>query len=214
VSGTAVKPEPVVARRIARRLAPAISRYLICFCRECYHRNMIRMPVQLRSPRYRAACLPETFRTTWEAEHPAGAITHRDRGLSPVPPLLEIGAHAGWAFEVQHTPEQAEAWRARRELVGEVLAADAYLFSMPMYNWGVLGSFKTWIAQIIIPGHTVRFVKGTLTLSEVVPSTSELIPLFEQQRTAAHAAAETSARSLAVKFAGWPPPGDDQSATE
>jgi FMN-dependent NADH-azoreductase len=36
-----------------------------------------------------------------------------------------------------------------------VLDADAYLFAIPMYNWGVPATFKAWLDQIIIVGQTL-----------------------------------------------------------
>jgi FMN-dependent NADH-azoreductase len=57
--------------------------------------------------------------------------------------------------EAERTPEQLEALRLRAELVDEVLAADAYLFAVPMYNWGVSANFKAWLDQIIEQGRTM-----------------------------------------------------------
>jgi FMN-dependent NADH-azoreductase len=101
--------------------------------------------------------IADTFRKTWQAAHPDGEITHRDLGRNPVPALEEAGIHAGFMPAEQHTPEQAAAFALRSELVNEVLAADAYLFTVPMYNWGVPATFKAWLDQIILSGRTVAF---------------------------------------------------------
>jgi FMN-dependent NADH-azoreductase len=101
--------------------------------------------------------IADTFRKTWQEAHPDGEITHRDLGRNPVPALEEAGIHAGFMPAEQHTPEQAAAFALRSELVNEVLAADAYLFTVPMYNWGVPATFKAWLDQIILSGRTVAF---------------------------------------------------------
>ncbi|HZP54052.1 FMN-dependent NADH-azoreductase [Actinocrinis sp.] len=101
--------------------------------------------------------IADTFRKTWQEAHPDGEITHRDLGRNPVPALEEAGIHAGFMPQEQHTPEQAAAFALRTELVNEVLAADAYLFTVPMYNWGVPATFKAWLDQIILSGRTVSF---------------------------------------------------------
>jgi FMN-dependent NADH-azoreductase len=98
--------------------------------------------------------IAKTFRETWDAEHPGGTVTYRDLGVNPVPPLLEAGITAGFMPPENHSPEQAAAFAIRDELAREMEEADAYLFTMGMYNWGVPGTFKLWIDQVILGGRT------------------------------------------------------------
>lgn len=100
--------------------------------------------------------IAETFRTTWAAEHPGGTVTHRDLGTDPLPALTESAIYALALPAEQHTPEQAAAFAVRDEIVREVERADAYLFTVPMYNWGIPGSFKSFIDQLIVPGRTLN----------------------------------------------------------
>jgi FMN-dependent NADH-azoreductase len=93
--------------------------------------------------------IAETFRTSWRQAHPDGTITHRDLGLEPVPALGEAGIFAGFVQAEQRSPEQAAAFTLRSELADEVLGADTYLLTVPMYNWGVPSTFKAWLDQII-----------------------------------------------------------------
>ena len=106
--------------------------------------------------------IAQTFRETWEREHPGGEVVHRDLGASPVPPLTAHALVGGMTPEEQRTPEQRGALALRAELVDEVLAADAYLFAVPMYNWGIAGSFKVWLDQIIEQGKTLSPVEPPL----------------------------------------------------
>jgi FMN-dependent NADH-azoreductase len=99
----------------------------------------------------------DTFRKAWQEAHPGGTITHRDLGLQPVPALGEAGIHAEHVPVEQRTPQQAAAYAVRHELVEEVLAADTYLFTVPMYNWGIPSTFKAWLDQIILSGRTLTF---------------------------------------------------------
>ncbi len=99
--------------------------------------------------------IADTFLTAWREVHPDGTITHRDLGRNPVPGLAEVALHASHIAAENHTPEQAEAYASRKELVDEVVAADAYLFTVPMYNWGVPSTFKAWLDQIIVLGRTL-----------------------------------------------------------
>lgn len=99
--------------------------------------------------------IAETFRKAWAEAHPHGAVTYRDLGHAPVAPLLETHIYASFTPEEQRTQAQAAAAAQREELVREVEQADAYLFTVPMYNWGVPGTFKGWLDQIIVNGRTL-----------------------------------------------------------
>lgn len=99
--------------------------------------------------------IADTFRKTWNAEHPDGTVTHRDLGANPVPALPEAGIFAGAVAAEQRTPEQAAAFAVREELIGELEQADAVLFTVPMYNWGIPGTFKSYLDQIILVGRTM-----------------------------------------------------------
>src|ERR1700749_276864 len=80
--------------------------------------------------------IADTFRKTWQQEHPHDTITYRDLGRQPVPAIAEAGVSAEFVPAEQRTPEQAAAYALRHELVDEVVAADAHLVTVPMYNWG------------------------------------------------------------------------------
>jgi FMN-dependent NADH-azoreductase len=101
--------------------------------------------------------IARTFRETWSAEHPGAVVTYRDLGAAPVAPLTEAALIGAQLPESERSPEQAAALLARAELVDEVLAADAYLFAVPMYNWGISGTFKVWLDQVIESGKTAGF---------------------------------------------------------
>jgi FMN-dependent NADH-azoreductase len=99
--------------------------------------------------------IARTFRETWEREHPGGEVVYRDLGAAPVPPLAEAALVGGRIPAEQRTPEQQAALAVRKELVDEVLAADAYLLAVPMYNWSIPANFKAWLDQIIEQGRTM-----------------------------------------------------------
>jgi FMN-dependent NADH-azoreductase len=91
-----------------------------------------------------------TFRATW-----TGSVTYRDLGTDPVPHLTASGISSRFTPGEARTPEQIEAAALQDTLVDELLAADAYLFAVPMYNWAAPSTFKAWLDHVLIVGRTM-----------------------------------------------------------
>lgn len=85
---------------------------------------------------------------------------HRDLAISPVPHLTAASISTRITDPAQHTPEQAKAVQIQDELIDEFLGADAYLFSVPMYNLSMPSVFKAWLDQIMVDGRTLDFANG------------------------------------------------------
>jgi FMN-dependent NADH-azoreductase len=56
-----------------------------------------------------------------------------------------------------HTPEQATAWKRVTEVIERFKSADWYLFSLPMWNFGVPYVLKHLIDVIVQPGLTFSY---------------------------------------------------------
>src|ERR1700732_186393 len=56
-----------------------------------------------------------------------------------------------------HTPEQAKGWQRVTEVIDRFKSADWYLFSLPMWNFGVPYVLKHLIDVIVQPGQTFSF---------------------------------------------------------
>lgn len=86
-------------------------------------------------------------------------ISRRDVGLEPIPATAWAGAVFGpYTPAEERTPEQAEGLALSSQLANEMLAADAYLFAVPLYNYGVSQHFKTWLDLLLTDA---RFAPGT-----------------------------------------------------
>ncbi|MFD1933587.1 MULTISPECIES: FMN-dependent NADH-azoreductase [Nonomuraea] len=90
-----------------------------------------------------------TFRDAWE-----GTVTYRDLGARPIPHLTAAGISARFAAAADHDAEQATAAFLQDGLARELEEADAYLFAVPMYNYGAPSTFKAWLDQVMIAGRT------------------------------------------------------------
>lgn len=95
-----------------------------------------------------------SFREAWEAEHPEGTVIYRDLAAEPVPHLDGITAAAGFAAPEDRTPEQAEAFKLREQLISELEQADAILIGAPMYNFTIPSTLKAWLDHVILMGRT------------------------------------------------------------
>ncbi|MBE9180189.1 FMN-dependent NADH-azoreductase [Oculatella sp. LEGE 06141] len=107
-----------------------------------------------RGERSVSRSLAKEFISDWKAAHPDDTVTYRDIGHHPVPFVNEAWIAAAYSSPDQHTPELAEAIRISNELVDEFLAADRYVFGIPMYNYSIPANFKAYIDQIVRVGRT------------------------------------------------------------
>ena len=93
----------------------------------------------------------QSYRDTWQ-----GPVVHRDLTASPVPHLDTAGITARITDPAQHTPEQTKAAAVQDELIEEFPGADAYLFTVPMYNLTMPSVFKAWLDHIVVADRTVN----------------------------------------------------------
>lgn len=80
-------------------------------------------------------------------------VVTRCVGLSPLPAtalalatqVLGLGGHSAPKVPSEWTADEAQAMSLATELADEMLAADAYVFSVPLYNFGVSQHVKAWV---------------------------------------------------------------------
>lgn len=93
--------------------------------------------------------LTNEFITAWKQLHPGDTVTYRNLGHYPAPPIDESWIAASFTPSEQLTPELATALTISDELIDELLAAELYIFGIPMYNYSVPANFKAYIDQIV-----------------------------------------------------------------
>ncbi|MFI5937590.1 FMN-dependent NADH-azoreductase [Actinoplanes sp. NPDC051494] len=85
----------------------------------------------------------------WLAARPGDTVERRHIGTEPIPATYWGAALAAGATpEAEQTDEQKAAAALATELVDELLAADAILFAVPLYNYGPSQHFKAYIDLI------------------------------------------------------------------
>jgi len=107
-----------------------------------------------RGERSHSRKLTHRFITDWKNAHPQDTVTYRDLGHHPVPHVDESWIAAAYSAPDTHSPEQQRAISVSDTLVDELLAADRYVFGVPMYNFSVPSTLKAYIDQIVRVGRT------------------------------------------------------------
>jgi len=123
--------------------------------------KLFRLDASIRNEGSVSRRLADAVEQQWLAQHPQSTVVRRDVGLQPLPPLWPAAVTAGFLPEDERTPEQAAGARLAAELVDELQAADAFVFAVPIYNWGVPQHLKHWIDLIHTDPRT-RAADGTL----------------------------------------------------
>src|SRR4029079_9277192 len=112
--------------------------------------TLYRLDASIRSEGSVTRAVADTVMTAWEAEHPGVPVVHRDLGTAPLPAeAWKTAVSVMWTPPDQLTPAQRSATALAAGLVDELVAADAYVFAVPLYNFGVAQHFKTW-ADVVL----------------------------------------------------------------
>ncbi len=113
-----------------------------------------------RGAKSESLAIAETFLSVYTDTHP----DRRDPapgtcGTARLPEFGPAAAHAKMAVFAGADPmgEEAAAWRAARDTFRRFAAADAYLFSVPMWNAGVPYILKQFIDVVSQPGMVFSF---------------------------------------------------------
>ena len=115
---------------------------------------LFRLDASIQAERSVSRRLADAAEEAWRERHSDATVIRRDLAQSPVPPgawQAMIAARFAAGDEPGDEPgdDQGQALRLSAELAGELVAADAYLLALPLYNWGVSQHVKAWIDMIM-----------------------------------------------------------------
>jgi FMN-dependent NADH-azoreductase len=94
--------------------------------------------------------LTAAFAEAWKTAHPDGGYTYRDLAAEPVPHLTAMYFGAANTPAGQRTPEQNAAFDSLKQIRDEIVAADVLVLGVPMYNFTIPSTVKTWLDHIAI----------------------------------------------------------------
>ena len=112
--------------------------------------TLFRLDASIRAEGSASREIADIVEAEWLAEHPGDTVERRHIGVDVLP--ADAWAHAvsaAWVPEADRTPEQQSAVALAATLVDELLAADAIVLAVPLYNFGVSQHFKTWVDLVI-----------------------------------------------------------------
>jgi FMN-dependent NADH-azoreductase len=112
--------------------------------------SLFRLDASIRREGSVSRAIADIVEASWREDHLDAEVTRRHVGTEPIPSTF-------WALSVfadrsdlsALDGEQKAAVDLAATLTDELLAADALLFAVPLYNFGVSEHFKTWVDMVI-----------------------------------------------------------------
>ena len=107
--------------------------------------NLFRLDSSIRTEGSVSRAVADTVESAWRAERPEATVVRRDLAAEPLSSNAWLSIVAGAAGPADKAAGAALA----ASLVDELMAAQAYLFAAPLYNFGVPQHVKAWIDLLI-----------------------------------------------------------------
>jgi FMN-dependent NADH-azoreductase len=112
--------------------------------------TLFRLDASIRVAGSHSREIADIVEQEWRTAHPHSPVVTRHIGVDPIPATA-------WATAVNATrvpadersPEQLEAVSLAAEAADQLIEADALLFAVPLYNFGVSQHFKAWADLVI-----------------------------------------------------------------
>jgi FMN-dependent NADH-azoreductase len=113
--------------------------------------TLYRLDASIRTEGSHSRALADIVESEWTDAHPDDEVIRRHVGIDPVPATAWARAvEARMApADQERTAAQLEAAAMASREADQLVSADAALFAVPLYNFGVSQHFKTWVDLVI-----------------------------------------------------------------
>ena len=112
--------------------------------------SLFRLDASIRVDGSHSREIADVAEYAWRAVHPDAPVVRRDVGVDPIPATAwPAAAYAARVPEEARTPEQRDALALAATLTDELAEAEALLFAVPLYNFGVSQHFKAWVDLVV-----------------------------------------------------------------
>ena len=129
--------------------------------------TILQLNTSINSADGHSSRLAEQFVTAWRDTHSGTDVVVRDLATDPIPHLdaLRFGAFVRKADE--RTSEEQAIVEFSDRLIDELRRADVIVIGLPMYNFGIPSTLKTYFDHVARAGVTFRYTpqgpQGLLT---------------------------------------------------
>jgi FMN-dependent NADH-azoreductase len=108
--------------------------------------SLFRLDASIRTEGSTSRAIADIVENVWREDNPDAAVTRRHIGTEPLPSTSwALAAFGSRTPEADRTDAQSDAVALAATLADELIDADALLFAVPLYNFGVSEHFKTWV---------------------------------------------------------------------
>jgi FMN-dependent NADH-azoreductase len=104
--------------------------------------------------------LAERFIAEWRARNPGGHVITRDLAADPAPHLTAERFQAFNTKTEDRTAEQQAVVAYSDALIDELRSADVVVFGVPMYNFSVPSTLRTYFDHVARAGVTFRYTSA------------------------------------------------------
>ncbi|MBN1282213.1 MAG: NAD(P)H-dependent oxidoreductase [Proteobacteria bacterium] len=112
-----------------------------------------------RGERSHSLAVADRFLEAYARRDPAAEVAVHDLAAMRLPALDAATLEAKYAIMHGSAPsaDAQRLWRGVESLIGEFLAAEKYVFAVPMWNFGIPYALKHYLDVVIQPGYTFSF---------------------------------------------------------
>jgi len=131
--------------------------------------SLFRLDASIRTEGSVSRAIADIVEESWRQDNPDETVIRRHIGVEPVPATAWAAAVSADRGNVaSFTPEQKAAVDLATTLSDELLDADALLFAVPLYNFGVSQHFKAWVDLVITDPRIKEGLRGRPAVLVVV----------------------------------------------
>jgi FMN-dependent NADH-azoreductase len=112
--------------------------------------SLFRLDASIRVEGSHSREIADIVEAEWVAGHPDEEVVRRHLGTDPIAATTWASAvGAAYVPEEDRSSDQRDAVAQAAREVDAMVSADALLFAVPLYNFGVSQHFKTWVDLVI-----------------------------------------------------------------
>ena len=112
--------------------------------------SLYRLDASIRVDGSHSRAIGDIVEREWRSARPGEPVVRRHLGVDPIPATAwPTAVFASRTPERSRTDEQKAALALAATLTDELVSADALLFAVPLYNFGVSQHFKAYVDLVI-----------------------------------------------------------------